>query len=279
MNQEYKKAENPYIGITLKNYHIEKRRLQLELLNIQKDIVKKNKRMCLTFDGRDAAGKGSTIIRFTENLMPKHYRVVELGVPTKKESKYWFRRYEKQLPEPGEIVFFDRSWYNRATIEPTMGYCSEKQYKYFMSKVIDWEHSLMKKGLMLTKFYLSVDSENQLRRFQERLTDPLKYWKFSRNDLHARKKCETYTNYKMQMFSHTSSKKSPWTIVDANSKIEARLFCMLHIVKKYGNKKFVPLTGEDVRENLSIELNGVVFNNLNSLQYSTLKKLEGNING
>ena len=128
MSKEFQKAENPYKGVSVKSYNIEKRRLQLELLNIQQELVKNNERMCITFDGRDAAGKGSTIIRFTENLIPKHYRVVELGIPTKKESKYWFKRYEKQLPREGEIVFFDRSWYNRATIEPTMGYCTEKQY-------------------------------------------------------------------------------------------------------------------------------------------------------
>ena len=157
-----------------------------------------------------------------------------------------------------------------------MGYCSEKQYKYFMSKVLDWEHKLINKGLMLTKFYLSVDSEQQLSRFQERLTDPLKFWKFSKNDLHARKKWEVYTNYKRQMFSHTSSKKSPWNIVDANSKIEARLTCMLHVVKKFGNKNFIPLTGVDVVKKYSIELNGVVFDDLNQLQYTTLQEISGN---
>lgn len=274
MAKEFKKEENPYIGITLKKYNTEKRRLQLELLNIQQRVVRNNERMCITFDGRDAAGKGSTIQRFTENLIPRHFRVVELGIPTKKESKFWFKRYEKQLPKKGEIVFFDRSWYNRATIEPTMGYCTDKQYDYFMRKVLKWEHNLIDKGLKLTKFYLSVDSKNQLERFQERLTDPLKHWKFSKNDLQARKKWETYTNYKLQMFSHTSSDKSPWIVVDANSKIEARLYCMYHIVSKYGNKKFIPLTDEDVREKFSIEIDGVIFNDLNKLQYSTLIELK-----
>lgn len=270
---EYKKINNPYKGISIKDYHVEKRRLQLELLRIQESVVKNKGMMCITFDGRDAAGKGSTILRFTENLMPQHYRVVALGIPTKKESKYWFRRYEKHLPKPGEIVFFDRSWYNRATIEPTMSYCTKKQYEYFMSKVLDWEHKLISKGLMLMKFYLSVDREHQLGRFQERLSDPLKYWKFSPNDLHARKKWETYTNYKNQMFTHTSSKKSSWYNVDANVKIEARLNCMLQVVKKFGNKKFVPLTGVDVKDNYSIEINGIVFDNLSQLQYSTLKEV------
>lgn len=265
--------DNPYRGIGVKEYHIEKRRLQIELLNLQQDIVNNKKRMCLTFDGRDAAGKGSTILRFTENLMPQHCRVVALGVPTKKESKFWFPRYEKNLPEPGEIVFFDRSWYNRALIEPTMGYCSEKQYKYFMDKVLDWEHELIHSGLMLVKFYLSVDSENQLARFQDRISDPLKFWKFSQNDLHARKKWEKFTKYKNQMFTHTSSPESPWINVNSNSKMEARLNCMLHVIKHYWNDDFVPLTGVDVTEQYSIEVNGVIFKDLSSLQYRTLKEL------
>ena len=122
------------------------------------------------------------------------------------------------------------------------------------------------------KFYLSVDSEHQLGRFQERLSDPLKFWKFSQNDLHARKKWQTYTNYKNQMFNHTSSKKSPWYNVDANIKIEARLNCMLQVVKKYSNRKYIPLTGVDVVNKYSIEINGIVFDNLSQLQYSTLKE-------
>ncbi len=266
--------ESPYSGIRIKEYHVEKRRLQLELLNIQQKIVKKGQRLCITFDGRDAAGKGSTILRFTQNMMPKHYRIVELGIPTPKESKYWFKRYENYLPRPGEVVFFDRSWYNRALIEPTMGYCSKKQYNYFMKKVLDWEHKLIDKGLKLIKFYLSVDSEQQLVRFQERLSDPLKFWKFSKNDFHARKKWETFTNYKEQMFRHTASKKSPWVMIKANSKLESRLTSMLYTVRKLGNKNYIPLTGEDVSERYSIEVNGVMFNGLNKLQYETLREIE-----
>ena len=267
------KIDDPYEGISLKDYHIEKRRLQLELLTIQQKIAKLDERMCITFDGRDAAGKGSTILRFTQNLMPKYFRAVDLGIPTPKESKYWFNRYEQYLPRPGEMVFFDRSWYNRALIEPTMGYCTQKQYEYFMHKVLDWEHNLIDNGLKLIKFYLSVDPEHQLYRFQERLSDPLKFWKFSENDFHARKKWETYTKYKEQMFSHTASEKSPWVVIDSNSRKTSRLTCMLYVVRQYGNKKFVPLTGEDVTETHSIEINGVAFSGLNKLQYSVLKEM------
>jgi len=267
------KIEAPYEGISTKDYHIEKRRLQLELLTIQQKVVKRSQRMCICFDGRDAAGKGSTILRVTQNLMPKYYKTYELGIPTPKESKYWFHRYEKLMPKPGELVFFDRSWYNRALIEPTMGYCTKSQYEYFIKKVLEWEHNLIDNGLMLVKFYLSVDPEHQLYRFQERLSDPLKFWKFSENDFHARKKWETYTKYKEQMFTHTASKKSPWILINSNSRKESRLTCMLYVVRLYGNKKYVPLTGEDVSENYSTEVNGVVFNGLNKLQFSVLNEL------
>ena len=271
-----KKAEDieaPYSGISLKDYHIEKRRLQLELLTIQQKVVKLDQRVCITFDGRDAAGKGSTIERFTQNLMPKYFETIDLGIPTPKESKYWFPRYEQYLPKPGEMVFFDRSWYNRALIEPTMGYCSKSQYEYFMHKVLDWEHDLIDNGLQLVKFYLSVDPEHQLYRFQERLSDPLKFWKFSENDFHARKKWETFTKYKEQMFTHTASEKSPWIVIDSNSRKESRLTCMLYVVRQFGNKKYVPLTGEDVTEKYDIEVNGVSFSGLNKLQFSVLKEI------
>jgi polyphosphate kinase 2 len=273
MGSRVEKIESPYEGISLKDYYVEKRRLQLELLLIQQSIAKDGQRWCVCFDGRDAAGKGSTILRFTQNLMPKYYRIVDLGVPTPKESKYWFHRYEQHLPEPGEVVFFDRSWYNRALIEPTMGYCTQKQYEYFIGKVLDWEHELIDGGLKLVKFYLSVDPEHQLYRFQERLTDPLKFWKFSENDYNARKKWETFTKYKEQMFAHTASEKSPWVLINSNSRKTSRLTCMLYMVRLYGNKKFVPLTGEDVTETHTIEINGVAFDGLNKLQYSVLKEL------
>ncbi len=270
------KIETPYAGINLKDYNIEKRRLQLELLTIQQKAVKLDQRICICFDGRDAAGKGSTILRVTQNLMPKYFRIVDLGVPTKKESKYWFHRYEQYLPREGEMVFFDRSWYNRALIEPTMGYCSKSQYKYFINKVLDWEHNLIDNGLKLVKFYLSVDPEHQLYRFQERLSDPLKFWKFSDNDFYARKKWETYTKYKEQMFTHTASPKSPWVLINSNSRKEARLTAMLYIVRNFGNKKFIPLTGKDVTDTYTVEVNGVSFRGLNELQMSVLSELMEN---
>ncbi|MCH9699754.1 MAG: polyphosphate kinase [Gammaproteobacteria bacterium] len=268
-----RRIQTPYSEINLHDYWNEKKRLQFELLQIQQDIVREGQKLVITFDGRDAAGKGATIKRFVENLMPKNYRVIELGIPTKQESKRWFLRYEKLMPEKGEIVFFDRSWYNRALIEPTMGYCSKAQYQYFMRKVLDWEHSLLDKDIQLVKFYLSVDSKTQLVRFNQRVNDPFKYWKLSPTDLQARKKWDTFTKYKEQMLAHTSSERSPWITVNSNSKIEARLTCMLHIVRLFSKNKFIPLTGQDVYKNYSIEIDGIPFNGLTAQQYAILNEL------
>jgi polyphosphate kinase 2 len=272
--KKIKSIETPYNNVGEEDYQIEKRRLQVELLKIQQRLIKEGQRLVIVFEGRDAAGKGSTIKRFTENLIPNHMKVVALGVPTVKESKYWFRRYEKYFPEPGNIVFFDRSWYSRALIEPTMGYCTEKQYKYFMRKVLSWEHNLIDSGVLMAKFYLSIDKEIQLYRFEDRLSNPLTYWKFSENDLHARKKWSVFTRYKEQMFNHTSSEKSPWVVVGANKKTDARLTCMLYLVRAFGNKSFVPLTGEDVTKTHSVKVGGVQFRGLTLQQFAVLNDLK-----
>ena len=277
MNRKIQKAVfNFYKDIGYSSYSREKKRLQVELLNLQQWILEKKKRVALVFEGRDAAGKGSTIKRFVENLMPKYLRTVELETPTPVESKRWFHRYEKHLPKPGELVFFDRSWYNRALIEPTMGYCNKSQYKYFMKKVLDWEEDLIHDGVILIKFYLSVDKSTQLYRFEERITDPLKYWKYSKNDQMVRNKWDIFTNYKEQMFARTSSRMSPWVMVNSNNKLYARLTCMLYAISHidYGKKKrFKPLREEKLRQRYSIVVDGVPFNGLDYRQYSVLKQL------
>ncbi len=266
--------ETPYTGISEEDYQVEKRRLQVELLRIQKRIMQEGKRLVIVFEGRDAAGKGSTIKRFTENMIPSHFRVVALGIPTPKESRNWFARYRKHFPDPGQVVFFDRSWYTRALIEPTMGYCSESQYKYFMRKVLDWEHKQIDEGVMIIKFYLSIDQDTQLYRFEQRLESPLTYWKFSENDLKAREKWEVFTRFKEQMFAYTSSEKSPWIVVNANTKKEARLTSMLHLVRLVGRGRFEPLTGEDVTKTYSLKLGGVKFRGLTLQQLTLLEELK-----
>ena len=168
-----------YKELTLKGYQKEKRRLQIELLKLQEWVTDSAQKLAIVFEGRDAAGKGATIKRFIENLIPKTMRVVELGVPTPNQNRMWFKTYDKLLPRLGEIVFFDRSWYTRALIQPAMGYCTESQYRYFMNKVNDWEARHIDNGLLLIKIYLSVSKENQAQRFIFRQNSPLKYWKLS----------------------------------------------------------------------------------------------------
>ncbi|MBK1878639.1 hypothetical protein [Pelagicoccus mobilis] len=266
-----------YRNIDYPTYKQEKEALQIELLKLQHWVVENQKRVAIVFEGRDAAGKGSSIKRFIEYMMPKNLRVVELGIPTPNESKYWFRRYEKHFPDPGEIVFFDRSWYNRAMIEPTMGYCKKSQYKYFMSKVVEWEEKHIDQGLILIKLYLSVDKETQSVRFQERIVNPLKYWKYSENDEKVREFWDVLTNYKEQMFERTSSPKSPWVVIGSNNKLEARLTSMLYVLStiRYDEwKQFKPLAKKKPRTRYSKTIEGVQFNNLNYRQLKLLETLE-----
>ncbi len=265
-----------YNNISYSTYLEEKRRLQVELINLQHWVINNHKRVALVFEGRDAAGKGSSIKRITEYLMPKHFNVVELEIPTPKESKNWFRRYEKHFPQEGEITFFDRSWYNRALIEPTMGYCTRAQYKYFMRKVLDWEEAQIRSGLILVKVYLSVSKDTQLFRFKERQVDPLKYWKYSENDQVAREYWDIFTKYKEQMFRKTSSLKSPWAIINSNNKLETRLKSMLYILSQIPYKQkfgFRPLQKEKKRQRFSIAIDGVAFNNLNYRQFMLMETM------
>lgn len=213
-----------------RQYESEKYQIQVELLKLQEWVIKNNQRVAIVFEGRDAAGKGSTIKRFIEYLNPKGFKVVALGLPTEDEKKNWFQRYEKHLPKPGEIVFFDRSWYNRAVVEPAMGYCTEEQYNEFMSKVVDWEESLIRNGLTLIKFWFSITQEKQVKRFELRQKSPLKYWKFSPNDAKVLDKWEIIGNFKNQMFAKTSSNMSPWVVINSNDKKIGRLNAMRYVI-------------------------------------------------
>ena len=275
MSVQYFNSE--YKNLSEKQYSKEKFRLQVELLKLQEWVVDKNKRVAIVFEGRDAAGKGSTIKRFIEYLMPKHLNVFELGLPTKKENKSWFKTHEKVLPKKGEIVFFDRSWYSRAMIQPTMGYCSDSQYKYFIKHVNKWEETLINKDVIIIKFYLSVNKSTQKIRFNLREKHKLKYWKLSENDLRTLKKWKEYTFYKKKMFNKTSTKLSPWIIINSNNKMIARLNAMRYVLNK------IPYEGKSELKNVSwlIELNkkeiklfGVKFNELNNSQYKLLSKLK-----
>ena len=266
-----------YKNISESQYQDEKFKLQVELLKLQEWIVKKDKRIAIVFEGRDAAGKGSTIKRFIEHLIPKYFRVYELGTPTEQQNKHWLQTHEKALPQNGEIVFFDRSWYSRAMIQPTMGYCNKSQYKYFMENVNNWEKTLIDDGLILIKFYLSVNKPTQKMRFHIRENHQLKYWKLSSNDLKTLKKWEEYTFYKNQMFEKTSTDYSPWVIINSNDKMVARLNAMRYVLNEInyeGKIKLAKAEWEfDINDN-NLTLFGVHFDDLNASQYALLSKLK-----
>jgi polyphosphate kinase 2 len=236
---EHEDTEGEDSIISKKQYEAEKFQIQVELLKLQEWVIKHKKKLVIVFEGRDAAGKGSTIKRFTEYLNPRAFRVVALGLPTKEEKANWFQRYEKLLPKEGEIVFFDRSWYNRAVVEPALGYCTEEEYDDFMNKVVDWEEDLiMNQDMILVKFWFSITKEKQLSRFEHRKNSPLKYWKFSSNDEKVVDKWDIIGNYKNQMFTKTSSDLAPWVIVSANDKNIGRLNAMRYVLSviKYTGK-------------------------------------------
>ena len=208
--------------------------LQAELVNLQHWIAKNKRRVCVIFEGRDAVGKGGAIRRFTEHLNPRSNRIVALTKPTDVEKGQWyFRRYIKELPEPGEIVFFDRSWYNRAVVEPVMGFCSDNQYEKFMNQVNEFEHMLYEDGIDIIKLWFSITKEEQARRFQSRLNNPLKRWKFSPVDKEGQVRWNDYTYYKEQMFTKTHTTFSPWILVVTNNKKQARLESIRYLLSKF----------------------------------------------
>ncbi|MFL3052671.1 MAG: polyphosphate kinase [Candidatus Neomarinimicrobiota bacterium] len=267
-----------YSELTNSQYRKEKRRLQIELLKLQEWTIDTNQRIAILLEGRDAAGKGSTIQRFIENLMPKATKIVELGVPNKKQEKNWFKTWEKRLPKKGTITFFDRSWYSRALIQPAMGYCSENQYKYFMKKVNKWENTLIEKGLKLIKIYLSISKENQKLRFQFRKDHDLKYWKLSTNDWKAHKNWQLLTDYKEQMFEQTSTKIAPWVVINSDNKMIARLNAIRYVLSdiEYPNRKNLkPKKWSKESPVYNISLFNTQFNNLNREQYELLNRLKG----
>ena len=211
-------------ALTVVRYEQELIRLQEQLVRLQRDVAEQGRRVAILFEGRDAAGKGGAIRRFTEHLSPRLYRVVALPKPTEVEKGQWYlERYSAQLPNPGEIVFFDRSWYNRAVVEPVMGFCTDQQYATFMRQVPEYEHMLYEDGMELVKFWFSISKEEQARRFAERRKNPLKQWKLSPVDAEAQERWDLYTTYKEEMFARTHTSFAPWTIVEANIKKKARL--------------------------------------------------------
>ena len=223
-------------------YEAEKQRLQIELLKVQSWVKETGQRVVMLFEGRDAAGKGGTIKRFTEHLTPRGARVVALEKPSEQERGQWyFQRYIEHLPTYGEMVFFDRSWYNRAGVEKVMGFCSPAEYLEFLREAPEFERMLARSGIRLYKFWFSVSREEQLRRFNSRRNDPLKHWKLSPIDLQSLDKWDAYTEAKETMFFHTDTADSPWIVIKSDDKKRARLNCMRHVLST------LPYPGKDPR--------------------------------
>lgn len=221
-----------------KIYEKELKRLQIELVKLQDWVVQSGLKVVVIFEGRDAAGKGGVIKRITESLNPRICRVVALSKPTEKESTQWyFQRYVAHLPAKGEIVLFDRSWYNRAGVERVMGFCTDDEYWEFLRAVPEFERMLIRSGIVLIKYWFSVSDEIQEERFQERIEDPTKTWKISPMDLEARARWVDYSKAKDIMFQHTDTKHSPWYVVDADQKRKARINCINHLLKQFDYKE------------------------------------------
>ncbi len=212
-------------------YEAELAKLQIELVKLQEWVKHEGLKVVIIFEGRDAAGKGGTIKRITQSLNPRICRVVALGTPTEREKAQWyFQRYVPHLPTAGEMVLFDRSWYNRAGVERVMDFCSDEEYQEFLRSCPEFERMLVRSGIILIKYWFSVSDEEQERRFRGRLVDPTKRWKLSPMDLQSRARWLEYSKAKDQMFAHTDIKQAPWYVVEADVKKRARLNCIKHLL-------------------------------------------------
>ena len=223
--------EEEKVSLNSKLYEKELRRLQIELLKLQEWVKDQGLKVIVIFEGRDAAGKGGVIKRITESLNPRSVRVVALPSPTEREKSQWyFQRYVAHLPAAGEIVLFDRSWYNRAGVERVMGFCTESDYQEFLRSVPEFERMIVRSGIILIKYWFSVSDDEQEKRFQARIKDPTKRWKLSPMDLESRTKWVEYSKAKDNMFAFTDIKQAPWYVVNADNKMKARLNCITHML-------------------------------------------------
>lgn len=208
------------------------KKLQLELIRLQTWGINNNERIIVILEGRDAAGKGGAIRRMTERINPRHMRIVALPKPNEDQKGQWyFQRYVEQFPKAGEIVFFDRSWYNRAVVEPVNGFCSQQEYTTFMNQVNDFERMILESGIRLVKIYMSISKKEQEKRFSDIKNNPLKQWKMTLVDEKAQELWDDYTHYKRAMFSKTNTTISPWKVIQANRKTLARVNVINHVLK------------------------------------------------
>lgn len=224
------------------NYLKSLKKLQKELIKMHEHIIENKEKVIVVFEGRDAAGKGGSIRRITERINPRHFRIVALRRPTIEEKSQWyFQRYVNALPKAGEIVFFDRSWYNRAVVEPVNGFCTQEEYQIFMNQVNDFEKMITASGIRLVKIYMSITKDEQERRFDEIKNDPLKQWKITPVDLQAQELWDEYTKYKDVMFKQTNTFVAPWKIIKGNKKTTARISAIKYLLSQipYDTKRKV----------------------------------------
>ena len=224
-------APDPRPKLDRRTAERELERLQRELVLLQEYVKAEGLKVVVVFEGRDAAGKGGVIKRITERTSPRAWRIAALATPTERERTQWyFQRYVAHLPAAGEVVLFDRSWYNRAGVERVMGFCTEDEYLEFMRSCPEFERMLVRSGIILIKYWFSVSDEEQERRFRARVNDPMRRWKLSPMDLESRARWVEYSRAKDDMFAHTDIKQAPWYVVDANDKRRARLNCIAHLL-------------------------------------------------
>jgi polyphosphate kinase 2 len=242
MSDEVQEMEYTASGKLKKtHYNQELARLQEELVKLQYWIKDQGLKVCVVFEGRDAAGKGGVIKRITARLNPRIVRVVALGTPSDKEKQQWyFQRYIPHLPSAGEMVLFDRSWYNRAGVERVMGFCTDDEYREFMRTCPEFERMLIRSGIQLVKYWFSVSDQEQERRFRKRNTDPARRWKLSPMDLEARARWVEYSRAKDAMFMYTDTEEAPWYVVNANIKRHARLNCISHLLSLIDYQDLTP---------------------------------------
>ena len=223
---------NPAKALRYLNYEKKLKKLQIELVKMQTWAIQNEERIIIIFEGRDAAGKGGAIRRITERINQRHFRIMALPKPSEEEKTQWyFQRYVNQFPKAGEIVFFDRSWYNRAVVEPVNGFCTDEEYTIFMNQVNDFERMITESGIKLVKIYMSISKSEQAKRFNEIKSDPLKQWKMTPVDEKAQGLWDVYTKYKKLMFENTKKGSIPFKVIRANRKTSARIDVIQHILK------------------------------------------------
>jgi polyphosphate kinase 2 len=241
MSDDKKISKEKKDKLNKKFYEKELARLQIELVKLQEWIKHEKLKVVVLFEGRDAAGKGGAIKRITQKLNPRVCRVVALGIPTDREKKQWyFQRYIPHLPADGEMVLFDRSWYNRAGVERVMGFCTDNEYQEFLRSCPEFERMIMRSGIILIKYWFSISDDEQEKRFQDRIEDPTKRWKLSPMDLNARSRWVDYSIAKDEMFKYTDIKHAPWYVVEGDEKRRARLNCISHLLSMIPYKDLTP---------------------------------------